>query len=708
MKKLSLILIALLMSFVLIITGSPESHAVTTYNGVYTFDAMTDTKSGVSLTIAEGTNTFTANGTVTSTTSIFQLSSPHDTNTNGSVLSTAKYYVLVYEYVSGSGTFTGDNYIRVIYTPSQNSQVSGTSSFKITGTNYQKTAGNLLLPIDTSSFQVSFAVGTQLTNLVFKVHFIEVTNPLANEVDIFTSGVASAVFGGATISITTPNVITINGSASASASFVLDSYVESTLLGSDKLYLFVTEYISGTIEGTGYNLKPIRFNADDRLIMAQSQASSPTIRGYAQTDISTLSVENNPSATVFTNYSYRIRVQEIELYSESTTPGETTTPPDNTYISGSYYNEIIYFNEVTENPFTIYPAVYIATATGDTFDLAILVENMVFVSTSANIRFYIGRSAGGEENIGGVGDFVISKDETNIYITKLIDDVEQEEIYAPLSDFGFLMIETATPATVTWTVTYISQGSTYTTQEIDDLDTATIPTTPVRAGYDFVNWVLDPLDHFTVYDFGTPLTADLTLYAYWEPNGATVFEVTFITGGGTAVSTQTVEDGDLATEPTDPLRSGYTFVNWVITGTETVYNFSTPVTANVSLTAVWEESEVTFTLLTFNSNGGSFVQTQVLYEGDLPVAPSNPTRAGYTFSGWYKDIALTQAFSFVGDTVTSDTILYAKWTPNTGGGDPITEEPAASGSGLLYIGIGAAVLAVWAGLSTNKKKGRRR
>ncbi|HOI86137.1 MAG TPA: InlB B-repeat-containing protein, partial [Acholeplasmataceae bacterium] len=399
--------------------------------------------------------------------------------------------------------------------------------------------------------------------------------------------------------------------------------------------------------------------------------------------------------------------QVIELYTESNTPGESTTPPTGVTLSGSYYQDDIYFNEVTENPFTVYPAVYIATTTGDTFDLGILVENMVFVSTSANIRFYIGRSAGGEENIGGVGDFVISKDETNIYITKLIDDVEQEEVYAPLSDFGFLMIETIPPAAETWTVSFMSEGVILSTQEIDDLSTASIPTAPTRAGYNFVNWVLDPLDPLTVYEFATPVTADLTLYAYWEPNGATVYEVSFITDGGTAVSPIAVEDGDLASAPTPPIRSGYTFLHWVVTGTSDVFSFSIPITGNLSLTAVWEESGEVFYIITFIENGGSTIQDQIVNDGDLPVEPTDPTRTGYLFMGWYSDIALTSAYIFDA-APTADMTLYAKWTPVSGGGDPIAEDPASSGSVWLYVGLGAAALAVLAGSQANPKKGKRR
>ena len=68
--------------------------------------------------------------------------------------------------------------------------------------------------------------------------------------------------------------------------------------------------------------------------------------------------------------------------------------------------------------------------------------------------------------------------------------------------------------------------------------------------------------------------------------------------------------------------------------------------------------------ITFNTNGGSPVQTQwVTSGGKLSNLPTT-TKEGYTFAGWYTDEALTQPFS--ADTaITKNTVLYAKWTEKT-------------------------------------------
>lgn len=66
--------------------------------------------------------------------------------------------------------------------------------------------------------------------------------------------------------------------------------------------------------------------------------------------------------------------------------------------------------------------------------------------------------------------------------------------------------------------------------------------------------------------------------------------------------------------------------------------------------------------VTFDSQGGSAVDAQAVVSGGKVTKPSNPTRTGYTFGGWYKEAACTTAWDFDTDTVTAAVTLYAKWT----------------------------------------------
>lgn len=67
-------------------------------------------------------------------------------------------------------------------------------------------------------------------------------------------------------------------------------------------------------------------------------------------------------------------------------------------------------------------------------------------------------------------------------------------------------------------------------------------------------------------------------------------------------------------------------------------------------------------LVSFNSMGGSVVQSQSVADGELATEPAAPTKTGFTFGGWYSDLDLTVAWDFSTDTVDSDMMLYAKWS----------------------------------------------
>ena len=67
--------------------------------------------------------------------------------------------------------------------------------------------------------------------------------------------------------------------------------------------------------------------------------------------------------------------------------------------------------------------------------------------------------------------------------------------------------------------------------------------------------------------------------------------------------------------------------------------------------------------VTFNTNGGSNIDEQKLICGSLINVPESPVKSGYTFDGWYQDIALNIPFDF-NTSIVNDVTLYAKWTAN--------------------------------------------
>ena len=220
--------------------------------------------------------------------------------------------------------------------------------------------------------------------------------------------------------------------------------------------------------------------------------------------------------------------------------------------------------------------------------------------------------------------------------------------------------ENEPPAPVTHTVTFDSAGgSTIPAQTVTDGAAAIDPGTPTRDGYTFTGWLLDGKS----FDFATPITGDITLTAGWEESGEpapTIHTVTFDDGTGNTV-TVNVQEGETVQEPSAPSRDGYEFTGWLLDGTP--YDFTTPVTGDITLTAGWEktaEPVTTFTV-SFRTNGGTAVEQQTITEGGTVEKPMDPTRDGYTFTGWLLD---GQPYDFT-TPITGNIVLDAAWEQNT-------------------------------------------
>ena len=138
-----------------------------------------------------------------------------------------------------------------------------------------------------------------------------------------------------------------------------------------------------------------------------------------------------------------------------------------------------------------------------------------------------------------------------------------------------------------------------------------------------------------------------------------VYTVTFDSYGGTPVPpAQEVEYGLTATKPADPTLKGYTFAFWYLGEDEqnaTAYDFNTPVTENITLTAKWNINKYT---VTFDSYGGTPVPpAQEVEYGLTATEPAAPEKTGYTFDGWYLGDEKYDFSAAVEQNIT----LTAKW-----------------------------------------------
>ncbi|WP_159721871.1 InlB B-repeat-containing protein [Enterococcus sp. CSURQ0835] len=154
------------------------------------------------------------------------------------------------------------------------------------------------------------------------------------------------------------------------------------------------------------------------------------------------------------------------------------------------------------------------------------------------------------------------------------------------------------------------------------------------------------------------------------------YTVTFDPAGGGRIFSETVIEGDSLKKPADPKRADYTFLGWFPEkDLNHSYDFTKPVTENMTLQAGWRHNEapIEHETITFDSNGGSSITPLTVRKGERLQKPTDPTKKGYTFDGWYTDAALTKAYDF-NQPIETNFTLYAKWkseTPEDAGQEPL-------------------------------------
>ena len=213
-----------------------------------------------------------------------------------------------------------------------------------------------------------------------------------------------------------------------------------------------------------------------------------------------------------------------------------------------------------------------------------------------------------------------------------------------------------------YTVTFNAQGGTAVASVNANYNTTiTAPTAPTRTGYTFWGWYKEAACTNTWTFTSDVVTANTTLYGKWTIN---TYTVTFNSQGGSAVASINANYNTTITTPTAPTRTGYTFGGWYKeTACTNTWTFATDrVMAITTLYAKWTINTYT---VTFNAQGGSAVANINANFNTTITAPASPTRIGYDFSGWYKEAACINAWTFASDKVTTNTILYAKWTTYT-------------------------------------------
>ena len=173
-----------------------------------------------------------------------------------------------------------------------------------------------------------------------------------------------------------------------------------------------------------------------------------------------------------------------------------------------------------------------------------------------------------------------------------------------------------------YTITFDTNGGSEIAPITQDYGTEiTAPDNPTRKGYTFKGWDKEIPE--------TMPAENITVKAQWEINQYTI---TFDTNGGSEIAPITQDYGTEITAPDNPTRKGYTFKGWDKEIPETMP------AENITVKAQWEINQYT---ITFDTNGGSEIAPITQDYGTEITAPDNPTRKGYTFKGWDKEIPKT-------------------------------------------------------------------
>ncbi|MDD6486094.1 MAG: InlB B-repeat-containing protein [Spirochaetales bacterium] len=230
------------------------------------------------------------------------------------------------------------------------------------------------------------------------------------------------------------------------------------------------------------------------------------------------------------------------------------------------------------------------------------------------------------------------------YITGVRGDITLE----PLFDTG-----------VIYNITYVSP---ITSQSVPDdtYTSAASKTLPVlsESNLTFAGWYDNQSYNgqpVATIPLGT--TGDKVYYAKWTA------AVTFNGNGGVvSYGTDNVTYNSPVSAPPDPTKSNYTFDGWYTDSACTVaYNFTAPVTQNITLYANWNPIShgLTFRLVVPTASGATST-TFNQHEGRTSL-PS-PTCTGLSFAGWYSDPGYTTAVASIPIGTDDDVTLYAKWT----------------------------------------------
>lgn len=189
-------------------------------------------------------------------------------------------------------------------------------------------------------------------------------------------------------------------------------------------------------------------------------------------------------------------------------------------------------------------------------------------------------------------------------------------------------------------------------------ESVSAPAAPEVAGSKFVGWYAG--DNKVEFPFAVAITADAEMTVQARYDGA--LYVFFHSHDGSIVETRSGKTGDVISVSgvSYPLAEHQSITGWCTDKALTKpVDSVTLENSNIDLYAKVE----TGYWITFESNGGSYVEPMFFAANTTAQKPSDPARPGFAFGGWFTDAALTSVANFA--QIKVSTKLYAKWTERT-------------------------------------------
>ena len=204
-----------------------------------------------------------------------------------------------------------------------------------------------------------------------------------------------------------------------------------------------------------------------------------------------------------------------------------------------------------------------------------------------------------------------------------------------------------------YTVTYINEGVEYHKETAFYGSVITSIQDPTKEGYTFIGWYTKDNEKVS---YPITVTKNITLYSKYEINS---YKVSYYNEGTKYIDDQQINYGENALKPnTDPSKIGYTFKYWSLKENGEEYEFSTKITKDIDLYAVYEINKYTVTYI----NEGIEYHKETAEYGSVVTSIQDPTKEGYTFTGWYNENNEKVTHPI---TVTKDITLHSKYEINT-------------------------------------------